>query len=150
MKNFVKKYKYKLMFIAAAAVVIAVIFALFSVDGAANRKNIDFISSFGWQVEESPADISHLTIPEDLSGVFLVHSQLSAIDGSSTADYRGKNITRYSYKVLNHSKSDGGKIRADVFVYKSEIIAADISDISANGATAPISDISQISAPSAD
>lgn len=138
------------MFIAAAAVVIAVIFALFSVDSAANRKNIDFINSFGWQVEESPADISHLTIPEDLSGVFLVHSQISAIDGSSMTDYRGKNITRYSYKVLNHSLSGSGKIRADVFVYKSEIIAADITDISKNGTTNPISDISQISAPSAD
>ena len=147
MKSILKKYKYKLIFIIAAAVIISVIFALFSVDGAANRRNVEFINSFGWDVDDSPADISHLTIPEDLSGIYLVHSQVSAIDGSSIVDYRGKNITRYSYNVLNHKDSGSGKIRADIFVYKSDIIAADISDISMGGNLTPISDISQIIIP---
>ena len=39
MKKAVKKYKYKIIFVIAAALMIAVIFALFSVDGAANQKN---------------------------------------------------------------------------------------------------------------
>ena len=144
MKSILKKYKYKLLFIIAGAVVIAIIFALFSVDSAANRRNIDFISSFGWEVDDSPVNISHLTVPEDLSGVYFTHSIISAIDGSSIANYCGKNVTRYSYRVLNHQGSDNGKIRADVFVYKSEIIAADITDVSMGGALTPISDISLI------
>ncbi len=142
MKKFLKKYKYKLIFIAAAAALIAVIFALFSVDGAENRRNIEFIESFGWRVDDAPADISHMTVPEDMGGVYLIHSEISAVGGSSLTDYRGKTVTRYSYKVINHSGSEKGRIRADVFVYRSDIIAADISDISPGGSTAPISDVS--------
>ena len=145
MKKFFAKYKYKILFIAAAAILIAVIFALFSVDGATNRRNIEYINSFGWEVEDSPSDISHLTIPEDMSDIYLVHSGISAIDGSSIIDYRGKSITRYSYTVLNHQNSDNGKIRADIFVYKNDIIAADISDISPHGVIKPISEVTDMS-----
>ncbi len=57
MKNFIKSYKYKIIFILFASVIIAVVFALFSVDGATNSKNLEFISSYGWEVDSSPADI---------------------------------------------------------------------------------------------
>lgn len=144
MKKLFKKYKYKIIFIIAAAILISVIFALFSVDSTTNSQNIEFINSFGWEVDTAPEDISHLTIPEELIGIYLAHAQISAIDGSSISDYTGKSLTRYSYKVLNHEDSDTGKIRADIFVYKSSIIAADISDISANGSTIPISDTDKL------
>ena len=144
MKKAVKKYKYKIIFVIAAALMIAVIFALFSVDGAANQKNIDFINSFGWSVKDAPSDISHITVPENLSDIYLIHSQISGIEGSSITDFRGKSITRYSYTVLNHQNSESSKIRADVFVYKTDIIAADIADISPGGRISPISDLSEM------
>lgn len=144
MKKQLKKYKYKIIFILAAIIVITVVFALFSVDNITNSKNIEYISSFGWVTETSPKDISHLTIPEELNALYKTYSDTASIDGSSLSEYCGKNVTRYSYRVLNHKLSSTGRIRADVFVYKSQIIAADITDLSKNGKTISISDTTDL------
>ena len=144
MKNFIKSYKYKIIFIQFASVIIAVVFALFSVDGATNSKNLEFISSYGWEVDSSPADISHITVPKEPNGIYLTYAGISAVNNTSLTDYCGESLTRYSYRVLNHSRSDGGKIRANIFVHDSQIVAADISDISKDGSTKPISDINDI------
>ncbi|HIV85218.1 MAG TPA: DUF4830 domain-containing protein [Candidatus Monoglobus merdigallinarum] len=144
MKKFLRAYKYKIIFIIIAALLIAVIFALFSVDSATNSKNIEFIKSYGWETEGSPSDISHITLPETLTGIYASYAQISAVNGYSLSDYCGKSLTKYSYPVLNHNLSETGRVRANVLLYKSDIVAADISLLTDGGSTVPISDTSEI------
>lgn len=140
MKKLLRKYKFKIAICITIALVITIIFALFSVDNLTNTMNIEFIRSFGWETENAPKDISHVTIPDELNSLYIVYSDIASIPGESLYDYCGKNLTRYSYTVTNHNLSGTGKIRANVFVYKSKIVAADISNLTTNGNTTSISD----------
>ncbi len=137
-----RRYKFKLMFILCAAFIIAVILALFSVDNTTNNKNVSYITSNGWEVKTSPAEIAHIRLPEDFNSLYRTYNALAAADGINLESYCGKNVTRYSYTVTNHTKSESADVRANIYVYKSEIIAADISVLSPEGTTLPIKDTS--------
>lgn len=141
MTKFIRRYKYKLIFIIFAAFSLTVIFALFSVDNNTNSSNIEYIKSYGWEVESSPAEISHIRLPEEFNTLYKTYSDLSTTSDSSLYDYCGKNVTRYSYAIKNHAESEN-VVRANIYVYKSKIIAADISVLKQNGVTAPLYDTS--------
>ncbi len=143
MKTLIKRYKFKLIFILFVVFVITVIFALFSVDNSTNNANIEYISSYGWQVESSPVEIAHVRLPEDFNSLYRTYNSLAAKQGATLENYSGKNVTRYSYKVNNHKESSGD-VRANIYVYKSQIIAADISILKPQGTTVPLSDTSNM------
>lgn len=143
-KKFLKRYKLKIIFIIATVFVITVIFALFSVDSTTNKSNIDYISSYGWKTDSSPAEIAHVRLPEEQSSIYKAYGQIASADGKNLESYSGKNVTRYSYNVTNHKYSDKNNVRANIYVYKSEIIAADISVLMPDGSTAAIDDTSEM------
>lgn len=142
-KKLLNRYKFKLMFIAFAAVIIAIVVALFSVDNSTNNQNIDYITSNGWEIKSSPAEIAHIRFPEDFTSLYRTYNALAAVDGINLESYCGKNVTRYSYTVTNHEESASDDVRANVYVYKSKIIAADVSVLSPKGTTVPLSDTSR-------
>lgn len=144
MKNFLKKYKFKLIFILFAVIVITLVFALFSVDSKTNANNVNYISSFGWKIDETPADITRLSLPEEFSSLYLAYSNIASVDGQNLEEYSGKNITKYSYVVNNHKDSANDTIRANIYVYKSQIIAADISALKIGGFTLALNDTSNM------
>lgn len=143
MKKFIKRYKFKLIFILFVVFLITVIFALFSVDNSTNNSNIEYISSYGWQIESSPSEIAHVRLPDDLNTLYQTYNSIAAAQGYTLQDYCGRNVTKYSYKVNNHKESSGD-VRANIYVYKSQIIAADISILRPQGTTVPISDTSNM------
>lgn len=143
MKKFIRRYKFKLIFILFAIFVITVIFALFSVDNSTNTANIEYISKYGWQVDSSPSEIAHIRMPEDFNSLYRTYNSIAAAQGLTLENYCGKNVTRYSYKVKNHSEAYS-EVRANVYVYKSQIIAADISILKPQGTTVSISDTSDM------
>ncbi|MCI5893330.1 MAG: DUF4830 domain-containing protein [Clostridiales bacterium] len=143
MKKFIRHYKFKLIFILFTVFVITVIFALFSVDSSTNTANIEYITTYGWQVDSSPIEIAHVRLPEDLNSLYRTYNSLAAAQGYTLENYCGKNVTRYSYKVNNHKESSGD-VRANIYVYKSQIIAADISILKPDGTTVPINDTSNM------
>ena len=142
MINFFKTRKVLLLTLLAAAVTVGIIFLLFGADSEVNQKNLDFIRSYGWEVEENPTEIARLTIPEEFDTVFNAYNELAQNAGFDLTPYKGVKATRYSYRVLNHQDSDSGLIRANIFVTKDGIAAADISSLELGGFLIPISDTS--------
>ena len=124
----------------SAMFTVGVIFLLFGSDSKVNQSNLNFIRSFGWEVQEKPKQISHITIPEEFNPVFEAYSTLEDDAGFSLSDHRGERATRYSYRVTNHKESDTGLIMANVYVTKSGIIAGDICSLAPNGFIRAISD----------
>ena len=57
-----------------------------------------------------------------------------------SSPHKGIKATRYSYRVLNHADSGTGLIRANVFVTKAGIVAADICSLELGGFLLPIND----------
>lgn len=140
MRDFIKKHRYTLIICITSAIIIAVIFMLFGVDSGANARVVEYIGGYGWEVEQTPCEISHLTIPREFDIVYSTYNSLNKTAGFDLEPYKGARVTRYTYKVLNHELSATGLIRANVLVYKNEVIAADISSLSAGGFMTPIND----------
>lgn len=120
-------------FIAAAAVLIIFILIFFGTDDKINKSNLEYISSFGWQVDEKPCDIAYLTVPNEFDAVFSAYNNIVKDGGFDLSQYTGAHIVRYSYKVYNHRDSDSGLVRINIFLLRGKIISADISSLAPNG-----------------
>ena len=141
---FINRNRYLFAVIAASAVIMLIIFGLFRIDSSTNLMIIEYLNSLGWQVEENPIEISHLTIPTDFDAVYQTYNAMQKASGFNLEDFKGKSVTRYSYCVLNHQSSETTQVAASIFVYGNTIIAGDISSVEDNGFMHSVSDTSYI------
>lgn len=138
------KFKVTVSALAAAVLCTLVILGFFSMDGQTNSTVVGYLSSIGWQVAERPAEISHFKIPEEFDTVFMAYNAFQLDAGFDLSEYRGMRIARYSYTVKNHRRAEYGEIRANVYVYKGKIIAADICQTGKDGFMQSITDKSDM------
>lgn len=141
---FINRNRYLFAVIAVSAVIMLIIFGLFRIDNSTNLMIIEYLNSLGWQVEENPTEISHLTIPTDFDVVYQTYNAMQKASGFNLEDFKGKSVTRYSYRVLNHQSSATTEVAASIFVYGSTIIAGDISSVEDNGFMHSVTDTSYI------
>ena len=97
-----------------------------------NDARVSFLTNFGWEVTNSPAESSQVRIPENTSEVFDRYNQLQKSQGYDLTTYAGKNVMRYVYKVNNYPNATE-PVYATVLVYKNEVIGGDITDTAAGG-----------------
>lgn len=128
-----------LIALLAAAAVVGIIILMFGADRKTNDENLEFIRSYGWQAEERPEEITRLTIPAEFDPVLSAYNGIQQSSGLDLAPYRGVKAVRYSYRILNHAESDSGLIRANLFVTKEGIVAADLCSLKLGGFIQPIS-----------
>ncbi len=140
MSKSIRKHKPIIGILVAAFITTGVIFLLFGADSKINRANIACISAYGWEVEEEPAEISRLAVPEEFNFVYETYNRIAMEAGFDLTPYRGKTLTRYSYLVTNHKDSETGLIRANVLVFRNQIVAADLSSMETGGFTKSIHD----------
>ncbi len=131
--RFIKKHRFVLGTIFFAIILLIIIVSLFSIDNSTNQMIVDYIESIGWQVDPSPIEISHLTIPNEFDIVYETYNAIQIKAGFDLNEFKGKSVSRYSYKVQNHTKSNEEEVIASVFVYENRIIAGDISSAAING-----------------
>ena len=87
---------------------------------------IAFLAAFGWEVNtETPASVVSFALPEELDRVMSAYNELQRAQGLDLARYKGKTVTRYSYELTNYAGYEG-KVYANLIMYKSKVIAADI------------------------
>ncbi len=141
------KIKVVVSAIAAALVFSFIILGFFGMDGQTNNTVIQYLNSLGWQVDSRPAEISHIKIPEEFDTVFSAYNAIQTESGFDLTEYRGRRAARYSYTVRNHTRSADGNVRANVYVCKGTIIAADISQSGKDGFIHSINSTSDIVTP---
>lgn len=132
----------KLFILLAGFLLAGIILLLFGADSQVNQENLAYIQSFGWQVDEKPEEISHLTLPMVFDSVFTTYNTAMAPAGFDLTPYKGVRATRYTYRVLNHKETESGIVRIQVFVTKQGIIAAHICSYKPDGFFLPINDTS--------
>lgn len=111
-------------------VILSLIFMIFSIDKKTNKLVTDYIKGYGWQIQENPSEICHITIPPEFDSVYVSYNKIQKNAGFDLEEYKGKTVTRYTYRVLNHKKSSEEDVFISVILYKDKVIA---SDISSNG-----------------
>jgi hypothetical protein len=96
-----------------------------------NDDRVSFLKQFGWEVEEGPEEEVKLRIPSDFDKVMNSYNELQKQGGLDLSKYRGKEVTRYTYKVTNYPGYDG-TVLANVIIYKNRVVGGDVcsSDVS--------------------
>jgi hypothetical protein len=83
-------------------------------------------------VEEDPAEIMEVIIPEEFDEVYLQYNNIQKAQGCNLEDYAGKRCKRYAYTVTNYPGTDQ-PIRVNLLIYKNKVIGGDVCSLDANG-----------------
>ena len=93
---------------------------------------IQFLSQFGWQVEESPVEVKTVTIPGEFDKVFATYNEMQKEQGLNLSKYKNKEVTRYTFAVTNYEGYEG-TVYANVLVYRNRVIGGDICSADVSG-----------------
>ena len=102
-----------------------------SLDGGSNEERLSFLKSYGWQVDQEPAQTQEIRVPQEFNDVFTRYNQLQQEQGFDLSEFAGKTAKRYVYAVTNHP--DGGNYYATLLVYKNKIIGGDVTSAARGG-----------------
>ncbi|MBQ8474644.1 MAG: DUF4830 domain-containing protein [Clostridia bacterium] len=91
---------------------------------------IKFIEQFGWTVETPAMEEVEIKIPSDFDKIMNSYNDIQKAQGLDLSKYKGKTVTRYTYKVTNYPDYNG-TVFANIIICKNKVIGGDIcsSDI---------------------
>ena len=88
---------------------------------------VSFLSQFGWEVDGTPLEEVKIRIP-----VMNSYNELQRGQGLDLSKYRGKEVTRYTFRVKNYPDYDG-EVMANVIIYKTRVIGGDLCSSDVRG-----------------
>ncbi len=91
-----------------------------------------FLSQFGWKVGSEPIEIKEVTVPAEFDKVYAAYNELQKGQGLNLTKYRGKEVTRYTYEVVDYPGYEG-RVYANVLVYRGRVIGGDICSADVTG-----------------
>ena len=99
------------------------------------EERIAFLSQFGWIVEEEPAEVKEILIPESFDEVYERYNALQQEQGFDLSPYCGTRVKQWSYIVLNYPgyENNRDQIRANLLVSGGNVIGGDISNVALDG-----------------
>jgi len=90
-----------------------------------NNDRVAFLTSFGWDVNQTPLEIEEVTIPKEFDDVYSAYNELQKYQNCDLSKYKGKKVKRYTYEVLNYPTGEQG-VCANLLLYKNRIIGGDV------------------------
>lgn len=103
-----------------------------SISVASNEDRVNFLSSFGWEVTNSPVESSQVRIPENSSEVFDRYNALQKSQGYDLSSHAGDTVMRYVYQINNYPGATE-PVYATILISKNQVIGGDITDTAARG-----------------
>ena len=97
-----------------------------------NEERLAFLSSFGWTLEEEPADVREVVIPAEFSDVYSAYNEMQRAQGFDLKPYAGEKCTQYRYIITDYPDCTETVI-ATLLVFEGRIIGGDISVETADG-----------------
>ncbi len=91
-----------------------------------------FLSQFGWSVEGTPSEVEKVEIPREFDKIYGAYNEIQKAQGLNLTRYRGKEVTRYTFRVTNYPNYEG-TVYANVLVYRKTVIGGDICSADLSG-----------------
>ena len=95
------------------------------------QDRLDFIGKFGMEVLPEPIEEFKTKIPKEFDSVYSEYNTVQTAQGLDLSKYRGKKVTRYTYKMTNYPPKSENQAYESVYlnliVYKDKVIGGDIS-----------------------
>ncbi len=121
---------FTVLFIALAALaVILFVRNLVSDDSIileTEQQRQEFLTSMGWEISGEPINVREVVIPSEWNEVFSQYNAIQMQQGFDLDDFRGKNVTIYTYEVYNYENKPENMI-ANLMVYENKLIGGDVS-----------------------
>lgn len=101
------------------------------IPGGTNEERVAYLQSFGWQVQEEPAETREVMIPAQFNDVYTAYNVMQQAQGFDLKPYAGEVCTQYLYKVENYPNES--EVYATLLVYGEEIIGGDVASAKVDG-----------------
>ncbi len=85
----------------------------------------NFLAQFGWQVEGKAIEVKTVIVPEEFDKIYAGYNQIQLAQGLDLGRYKGKEVTRYTFKVTNYEGHEG-TVYANVLVWRKKVIGGDV------------------------
>lgn len=90
-----------------------------------NAQRVEYLRSLGWEVEEEPIETLQFLFPEKLEEPYLSYNELQLPQGFDLRECLGRQVSRYTYAVLNHpSRAEG--VQANLYLCEGVPAAGDL------------------------
>ena len=93
---------------------------------------VDFLAQFGWQVEGKAIEVKEVTVPGEFDKIYAGYNQMQVAQGLDLTRYKGKTLTRYTFKVTNYEGYEG-EVLANVLVWRKKVVGGDICSAEIGG-----------------
>jgi len=97
-----------------------------------NEQRLDFIASFGWQVEPEPVEIVEVIIPAEFDSLYEEYNALQRQIGFDLSRHAGRRSQRFTYVVTNYPGHEQD-VRLNLLVRDNRVIGGDIYSAGPNG-----------------
>lgn len=98
-----------------------------------NEERIDYLASYGWTTETEPLESSETVIPTEFDETYEKYNALQKEQGYDLTAYKGKTVTRFTYKLTNYPNDTVKDARANMLIYENKLIGADVSSADIGG-----------------
>ena len=97
-----------------------------------NDGRIGFLEQFGWEVDPEPVEEVTIRIPSEFDRVLTSYNELQKQQGLDLSKYRGKEVTRYTFRVTNYPDY-AGEVMANVIVWRNRAVGGDVCSSDVTG-----------------
>ncbi len=99
-----------------------------SMKAETHEERMTFFSQFGWEIDENPAEVKEVIIPEEFDETYEDYNDIQRQQNLDLEKYKGARVKMWSYNVLNYPGYEGteGIIRGNILVYDGVVIGGDI------------------------
>lgn len=97
-----------------------------------NDQRIEFIATFGWEVESEPVEVMEVIIPKEFDDLYKEYNSIQKMQGCDLSSYAGKRCKRYSYTVLNYP-GQKENVRINLLVLSNKVIGGDVCSLEQDG-----------------
>ena len=92
----------------------------------------NFLAQFGWQVDGKAIEVKEVSVPGEFDKIYAGYNQVQVAQGLDLARYKGKTVTRYTFKVTNYEGYEG-EVLANVLVWRKKVVGGDICSAEITG-----------------
>ncbi len=93
-----------------------------------HEERITFFSQFGWEIDENPAEVKEVIIPEEFDETYEEYNDIQRQQNLDLEKYKGARVKIWSYNILNYPgyENTDGIIRGNILVYEGIVIGGDV------------------------
>ncbi len=105
-----------------------------SFNASSHEERMRFISQYGWEVEEEPAEVKEVIIPTETDDTYNAYNEIQKSQGFDLNDFAGERVKCWTYIVKNYEGYENQDcIHINLLVYDGAVIGGDVCSVRLDG-----------------